>query len=507
MSKNPVQQAGRTVWRRNRWLVVGVAGVAGLAAISALTGVPDFTRSPTSGTSQVDQSSDIGREEGGQADSGQANGGQADSGQANGGRADGGQRNADKQGSQDPGRNNPPRRPASPPGSDGGNSDRDAKTLPCDSDRLITALVQANAGDGGTIELAQNCTYILTANQPFNAGAPTGTGNGLPLITQPVTLKGEDTSIVRAANADPFRIFEVGIGGDLTLKGLTVNGGQPSTEDSRGGGGILVDAGGALTVEDSSITHNAALFSDGGGVANNGTTTIRHSTVSYNSTPDGDGAGISNRGLLKAEESELSFNNAGSEGGGLASLAGSVLLEKTTISNNTARTRGGGIVAANGTTNQVHHSTITENTSSDESGGINNAGAFTLEHSTVSRNTARTLGGGIINNGQFVIEDGAVTDNTTQFSGGGIANETGALVLRRTEVSRNNAVGPNSTGGGIFNIGGTVRLTGSTVIDNSSTNALGGILSTSPVTVDDESVIVRNRPTNCTPGLVTNCFG
>jgi predicted outer membrane repeat protein len=489
MFNNPAQQAGRTVWRRKRWLVVGIAGVAGLATVSALTGVPDFTRAPKSNNSHIDQSS-------------------------NGGQTDNSQRGADEHGGQDPGRSTPPGQPVAPPGPDGGNSrygagDRDAKTLPCDSDRLIAALVRANAGDGGTIELARNCTYILTANQPFNPWAPTGTGNGLPLITQPVTLKGEDTSIVRAANADPFRIFEVDAGGDLTLKGLTVNGGQSPNGDERGGGGILVDAGGELRLEDSAVTHNTTV-GPGGGIANRGFASVKHSTISYNSANE-EGGAIWSQGLLKVEESKLAFNTVREDGGGLSVVRGSTLLAKTTIENNNAAHKGGGI-NSEGSTVQIDDSTIAKNTAGVVGGGLNNdeEGNVTLRHTSVSRNNANGHAGGIENDATLVIEDGDVTDNTTKGAGGGIGNGSdGNLVVRDSEVARNNAVGPASVAGGIFNTG-TAALTDSKVIDNSSTNPPGGIFSSNDnFTVDDDSIIVRNRPTNCagSPATIPNCFG
>lgn len=92
------------------------------------------------------------------------------------------------------------------------------KEVPCDTDKLIQAIVFANSKHGGVLELAKGCTYNLTRNDYQ--------GNGLPVITERITLKGEHTTIAREATADYFRILNVGSGGHLTIKGLTIKGGQ-----------------------------------------------------------------------------------------------------------------------------------------------------------------------------------------------------------------------------------------------------------------------------------------
>ncbi|MEU5673734.1 hypothetical protein ABZ749_25940, partial [Micromonospora sp. NPDC047753] len=92
------------------------------------------------------------------------------------------------------------------------------KEVPCDTDKLIQAIVFANNKHGGVLELAKGCTYNLSRNDYQ--------GNGLPVITERITLKGEHTTIAREATADYFRILNVGAGGHLTIKGLTIKGGQ-----------------------------------------------------------------------------------------------------------------------------------------------------------------------------------------------------------------------------------------------------------------------------------------
>ena len=64
--------------------------------------------------------------------------------------------------------------------------------MPCDTDKLIQAIVFANNKHGGVLELAKGCTYNLTRNDYE--------GNGLPVITEWITLKGEHTTILSGSH-------------------------------------------------------------------------------------------------------------------------------------------------------------------------------------------------------------------------------------------------------------------------------------------------------------------
>jgi hypothetical protein len=62
-------------------------------------------------------------------------------------------------------------------------------------------------------------------------------GDGLPGITGKVRIYGDATTVERDS-AESFRIFHVRQGGSLSLKSLTVRGGETSTEGGAHGGGI-----------------------------------------------------------------------------------------------------------------------------------------------------------------------------------------------------------------------------------------------------------------------------
>ena len=101
---------------------------------------------------------------------------------------------------------------------------------------LVAAINAANAASGGAISLAPKCTYTLTAANNNSFG-----GNGLPVITTPITIAGANATIARssAQNTPHFRIFEVdGPGGSLAASALTITGGDVGGP----GGGVFNNA-------------------------------------------------------------------------------------------------------------------------------------------------------------------------------------------------------------------------------------------------------------------------
>src|SRR5262245_12764909 len=118
---------------------------------------------------------------------------------------------------------------------------------------LISAINAANeADDADVIHLAKRGHYVLTTEY--------ADATGLPPITSPITIDGNDAVISRDGSpATPeFRIFYVRRGGNLTLDNVTVTNGATFF-----GGGISVD--GILSlVNGTSISHNRG--GDGGGI-------------------------------------------------------------------------------------------------------------------------------------------------------------------------------------------------------------------------------------------------
>src|ERR1700674_2922199 len=100
---------------------------------------------------------------------------------------------------------------------------------------LVAAVNTANASGGGTIILAAGCTYSLTS--AYNTTNTTAGANGLPVVTSPIMVIGSGATI--AGNNSNFRVILIAgaAGGDLTLIGITVTGGNAPGMGPAGFGG------------------------------------------------------------------------------------------------------------------------------------------------------------------------------------------------------------------------------------------------------------------------------
>ncbi len=357
--------------------------------------------------------------------------------------------------------------------------------VPCDAEALIAAITLANARGGATLDLAKDCTYLLTTNLD---------GAGLPTITTPITLNGgKHTTIERAATADQFRILTINIGGDLTLNDLKLTGGHTTGD----GGAILVNPGGRLTTNDSAITRNIA-DGNGGGITNNGVTHLNHSSVDDNRSAVF-GGGVLSFGVLKIRKTHVRANTAFIGAGVFGAVE--VQIDSSTINANHSSFGSGGLVMFIGI-GTVTDTDITNNTAMEVGGILVNLDTqLTLKSVTVSENVATTslVGGLGINPGSsVVVENSNIKNNTAATDAGGIYN-TGSLVLRRTKVTGNQA---GDEGGGIFNtFGGAVSLFDTKVVKNIATTDGGGIFNVINGTVElntaTGTIVVKNRPNNC----------
>jgi len=167
------------------------------------------------------------------------------------------------------------------------------------------------------------------------------------------------------------RVFEV-YGAQVTLAGLTITGGNPSSALGNDlfwqyyfdGGGVLNF--GTLTLSSCTVTGNFALNQgNGGGIYNGGTLTLNGCTVTSNISING--AGIYNAGITDY------------------GTYGDLTITSSTVAGNYFYGEGGGIYNQGNST--FTSSTVTGNYAGygyGEGGGIYNTGTLTLSGSTLS---------------------------------------------------------------------------------------------------------------------------
>ncbi|WP_452225865.1 choice-of-anchor Q domain-containing protein [Lacinutrix cladophorae] len=441
----------------------------------------------------------------------------------------------------------------------------------------------ANPGNGGAIHLSgttsatlNNCT--ITSNIAASEGG--GLWNNLGTMTVNNTLVDSNEAKGDAADNGGAGIFNNG--GTLVVENATVTnniatgasgsgggvfstGGEVTISDSeilmnianRAGGGIeLIEGilnsnnntvnsnitgnapgnGGGLHITgaaDSNITggtfNNNVAAREGGGLWNGtGTMTvdavnIDGNTASGPATDDG-GAGIfNNGGELVVQNATIISNNVADgtsgSGGGILTIGGDVTVDGSSIILNQANRAGGGIELAGGTLNLINltldmnNAGVSPAVAAPGSGGglhVSGSANTNITGGTTNGNIATNEGGGLWNgSGVMTIVDHTIDGNTASGNdivtagaagGGGIYNEGGILdVSGATAITNNVADGAQSTGGGILNAAGTLMADGISIMNNTSNRAGGGIETNGGGTVILNNVSLNSNDT----GIVT----
>jgi hypothetical protein len=284
-----------------------------------------------------------------------------------------------------------------------------------------------------TLTQSDNAPAVLFGNmqRKNREGLPPA---GFPLITGKLTILGNGSTIQRTGSTK-FGIFQVFVGGDLTLQDLTISGGD-TTEDHNSSGAAVEVLGGTVLLEHVTLTGNQAL--EGGAIANNvpgSEVKLMNSVVTKNMSLN-DGGGILNSGTLIIQDSEISNNTSRHTvfgGGGIYNENGQVTLDHSQLVGNLAL-EGGGLYNDGGTINIIDQSVISGNVATEKKafiphggGGINNisSGAvITIDQSFVIGNQAAgTTGGGIYNQASLKVT-GSVLAGNLSGSGGALFNDS-----------------------------------------------------------------------------------
>ncbi|HEY2988121.1 MAG TPA: right-handed parallel beta-helix repeat-containing protein [Candidatus Binatia bacterium] len=170
--------------------------------------------------------------------------------------------------------------------------------------------------------------------------------------------------------------------GTVTIQNSTITGNRASRA-------AIYNQGGILEIHNTIITKNSASEHGGGVMSNNNrsfspppcSVTIENSTISANAAHY-DGGGIENESCtLVVSNSTISANKSGTGAGGISTGFAPSLIENSTISANSGRYTGG----VYGATITVTNSTITGNRAKLV-GGVYNRGDMTVKRTIVSGN-------------------------------------------------------------------------------------------------------------------------
>lgn len=282
---------------------------------------------------------------------------------------------------------------------------------------LLLAFNPARSAHAATITVEAGCTLpqaIITANNGSAQGSCAlgdAAGPDTIVLTGDVTLSAQlpavQSQITVAANGHTItgsgdaRVFEVYYG-DLTLDDAIITGGAVDLDESLPElyrtGGAIYNYDGTVTVNDSTLTANSALY--GGALFNYGpdaVMTVNRSTISGNAANQVGAEGGMGGAVYNGGGATLTFNNS-------------------TISGNQAPVMGGGI--ANNATLTMRNSTVTGNTGGEGGGVYLFNGDAVLSRSIISGNTATDAGHEIWTNN---FPGGVTVDQHNVFGYGGDA--------------------------------------------------------------------------------------
>ncbi len=322
---------------------------------------------------------------------------------------------------------------------------------------------------GGQLELIDS---EVTGNLANRAGGGIETSGSSTTSLTNVNLDGNTAGLIGAAMPGNGGGLHVTGPGTVTITGGTVENNAAAAE----GGGLWNSSTGTMTVADVFISDNTASGDDatmgGGGLYNDGgsVTLTGGSVVDNEATGDaGSGGGIFNAGQLTATGTAITGNTAVRAGGGIEAIGGSTTrLVDTDLSTNTATGvgapgNGGGLHAGGDAVVELFGGSVSGNTAV-EGGGLWISGTGTLTTSVLMGTTTGTA-----------IADNTATGADPDQGGGGIYNVGGAVTLSGGSITGNMATGAAGSGGGIFHGGGMLMVSGVSIVGNTANRAGGGI--------------------------------
>ncbi|HEV3478074.1 MAG TPA: choice-of-anchor Q domain-containing protein, partial [Gaiellaceae bacterium] len=282
---------------------------------------------------------------------------------------------------------------------------------------------------------------------------------GRPLPSAPVVARGID------------RLFEIHPGaGDVTLRNLTLQNGFSPEE----GGAIQNWSLGKLTLEGVTVKDSYAEKAGGG---------LNHADLNdYEWVNEPENLALLPFGRVEIKNSTFTGNGAGDGGAAINNVSGGTI----TISDRSVITLNPGAIKPDPHDPEKFILVDPSDYSIDASAISNQArweavGTIKISASTVSLNASGDSGAGISSWGDSIVtvEDSTITQNRTAAEGGGLFTEGGKVSVDNSVVSKNQAAngGALYSGGHVSQHGlrGRFEVKNSEIVENKAENG-GGIL-------------------------------
>lgn len=242
------------------------------------------------------------------------------------------------------------------------------------------------SGQGGAIYSNGDSLQIINSN--LNDNTADDGGGAIYISSGATTLNGVTIDNNTTSNERGGAIYS----NDTTL----IFNSEITNNDALRGGAGGIQLSGFMLIENSVLSGNTAGSvaggDDGGAIHNDDELVIRNSTIVDNQVTDGDGAGIYQDSPGYIENCTIVGNQAfgTGEGGGVYANSDLNIIVNSTIFENTSESNGGGVFIEEPT--QITNVTISGNTAGDQGGGIYSADALIFVNNILSGNSATNQG-------------------------------------------------------------------------------------------------------------------
>ena len=403
------------------------------------------------------------------------------------------------------------------------NTTTDSTLCSSSSCSLRGAVIAADAAGGSSTINVPAGLYKLTI---ASTGTDPTTGDLDINNNASVTIDGAGSGATTLSGDSINRLFSVEAGASLTLSGMTLRQGDPSSEspgDEYGGaiwtdggltttgdvvfrdntapsgeygGAIYADTGSTVSLTGATFENNSAYY--GGAILDdsNNLMSISKSSFTSSSTGDYEGGAIEGYGDagLNVDSSTFTANNADYGGAIYWDSSEPVTVTHTTFNGNGDGEYGGAIYDADSSSMTFDYDSFIDNTTLYYGGAIemdSTSSTYTLDHDLFKGNSADDDVGGAIAwfAGTLSSSDSTYQDNNT-YDGGAIYGDAGnSLTLINDTMSHNTAL--DAEGGALYVDATTpASLINDTITDNVAyPGDGGGIYGTADLTTSGYSGI------------------